>query len=211
MENTMYFDGKHTLSWYGLSLTRCTITPPRRKQRWLDIPGMDGSVELMAPAGLVSYENRTLRAEFRKTSGAAGDILDRLISDIEGRQISIVLPCGDRYMVGVAHVVAASVPGTDVVITANCQPWRYSCAQVRRKFAASPEPVELNLRNAGAAPVLPTLTAGEGGAVATVDGTEVQIAAGTSVLPELLIPGRGNLTFLLSGADVTISYREAIL
>ena len=211
MENSMSFNNKDALFWYGLALVRCTVTAARRKQNWLNIPGGDGSVEMMAPAGLVAYENRTLRAEFRKTSGTVGDILSRLTDDIVGRQIPIILPCGDRFMVGVAHVAAATAPGTDVVITANCKPWRYSCAQIRRKIAASAAPVDVTLRNNGAVAALPTLTAGAGGAVATVDGVAVSIPAGTAVQPDLLIPAKGKLDFQLSGAEVTIQYREAIL
>lgn len=215
MQYQIMFNGRDALNYYGLALGRCTLSAPVRKQKWVNIPGRDGSVELMAETGLITYENRTLRAEFR-SSRPAGERLDLLLHDLEGRWVDIRLP-GDypRYMRGVCHVAAVNCPGYDVVITANCLPWRYDCMVTTVPYPGTAETVSQQWYNHGDMPVVPTLTIPAGSVLVGFgegdDANIVQLYAGTHILPELVIPPRGSITVYLIGDAFETTYREAIL
>lgn len=122
----MSFGGQSARIYYGLDLLRCTLSAPIRKRDWVDIPCVDGRVDLLRNLGEPRYESRTLRAEFKALRDVQ-ETVDLLISDLEGTSQNIVLPLDpDHYMVGDVHISSAGYfSGADVVITATCDPWRY--------------------------------------------------------------------------------------
>lgn len=125
------FGGKCARIYYDLDLLYCTLSTPVRKRDLIDIPLADGRVDLLRNLGEPRYESRTLRAEFR----ALGDVrstLDRLFAELEGTSQEIVLPLDpDHYVIGDVHISSAGYfPGADIVITATCDPWRYSTNRV---------------------------------------------------------------------------------
>lgn len=122
----MSFDGKSAFSYYGLDLQYCVISAPVRKRSLLDIPCTDGRTDLLKNLGGPWYESRDLRAEF-KARGDVRETVDKLISELEGQNVQIVLPLDtDHYMTGDIHISSAGYfPGADVVILATVGPWRY--------------------------------------------------------------------------------------
>ncbi|MBR2047136.1 MAG: hypothetical protein IJ960_00920 [Oscillospiraceae bacterium] len=212
MDNQIWFGNRNSLTAYGLELIRCTLTPAVRKQRWVDVPGGDGSVELMAPAGLIAYENRTLRAELRCVTGRLGNVLDRLTHDLEGNTVKIILPGSPmRYVEGVCHVNSAHRGGKSVTVSAVCGPWRYSCHLSTARQPASPEGITFRWANGGSKPVIPELTVGEGGTDLTWNDEIIHLDEGRHLDPRLVIPAHSFITGYTMGGTVTAQWREAIL
>lgn len=210
-ERTICFDGKCALMYYGLRLRRCVVTPAKRKQKWLDVPAMDGKVDLMETAGMICYDNRTLRAEFTACDNG-GQSARRMIHELEGRRVRIGLPDRmGRYMVGVIHVSGAYLPGADVVVSATCLPWMYAPCECVCPILGSDAPREYRWRNNGGKNVVPLLIVGEGGVQITIGDNVLDLPAGEQYVPELEIPAGGIIRFTVSGANAEGRYREAYL
>lgn len=202
---------KNAMHDYGLILQRCTLSVARKKQKLLNIPAMDGNLDLLAGFGDARYEARTLRMEF-STSGEPILTVGTLANDFEGKTVPIVLPGDpDRYMIGTVHVAAASRIGSGVVITASCQPWRYSARKTVHNIPAASAPGSYRWKNGGTMTVVPQLTVEGDEATVEIGGKTLLLPNGTTVVPALAIPGRGIITATVSGGPLRVEYREAIL
>lgn len=202
---------KNALHDYGLILQRCTLSVAKKKQKLLNIPAMDGSLDLLAGFGDARYESRNLRMEF-SASGDPIPTVDALVNDFEGKTVPIVLPGDpDRYVIGTVHVAAASCIGSGVVVTASCQPWRYSARKTAHIIPATSEPVSYRWKNGGTMTVVPQLTVDGDEATIEIGGKTQLLPNGTTVVPALAIPGRGIITVTITGGPLRAEYREAVL
>lgn len=204
----MNFDGRSALSCYGIDLLEAAITPPVRKRYRVDIPGGDGSVDLYEGLGQPVYENRTVTAVFQPIS-ELHQTVDKLINDLEGRTVSIVLPRDtEHYMTGDIHIASASC--NKITITADCLPWRYSAEEVVYQIPESETAVQYTWNNAGSRDAVPTVTVSE--ELLIESGTaSIALSAGTYQMTTLTIPGNGSISVSISGGPAEVRYREAIL
>lgn len=208
----MGFDGKSSLSYYGLDLQYCYITTPKRKRSLVDVLAADGMIDAMKGFE-PTYENRTVTAEFKVIAGSMEDARNRLINELEGRTVKIILPDNPNYyMLGDIHISGAGCrPGSQVMITADCIPWRYSRIETVYHAAASAANVNHTLRNAGTRLAVPEITVDDDDVIITVNNEEKTLVAGVHLLPDLAIPGDGILVVTARGGSFTARYREAIL
>ncbi len=208
----MWLDNKSTLSYYSLDLQSCMITTPRLKTYPYDIPGADGQLDLLKNMGPPRYEMRTVTAQFKICGGNVRQVIDRLINELEGRTVEIVLPNDSaHYMTGDVHISCAGYrPEDGVSITANCLPWRLSRQEVVISIPASEIDVSHTWFNKGRRDVVPELDVQEE-AKMTMDGIIYTLAPGTHLLSILSIPGGSSTTVTMRGGALTVRYREAIL
>lgn len=208
----MTINGRSCLGWYGLSLESCYLSAPRRKRLLLDIPGADGQLDLLEGWGDPAWETRTITARFA-AGNDAGLTLCRLMNELEGKTVPIVLPgFPAHYMTGTVHISAGSVfRGSEVLITAECDPWLYARTEQNISVPASDEAVTRIIRNRGGKRVIPELTVTGSDAVITLAGEELTLAPGTHIDARFAIAGGGSLTLTIRGGAVTIRYREAVL
>lgn len=208
----MYFNGRSALLYYGLLLEQCFLTSAKKKQQLIDIPGADGEHDLLENWGEPTYEGRTLTAYFSICDAVVWN-RQRLVNDLEGRTVPIILPGHpDRYMTGTVHVAAAGAhPGEKICITAQCDPWLYSRRESRYIVPASGTAVPLTLRNNGRKLVVPELEVADSAATITVAGEAITFAPGTHQDGRLAISGGGALSIAVQGGAVTVRYREAVL
>ena len=208
----MYFDCLSALRFWGLSLRRCVITPPRKKQSLINILLADGALDLLS--GLEpTYESRTVTAEFDHVGQNLAVTLARLEDELEGRQIQIVLP-GDEafYMVGVVHISSAGVAsGSPIVINAVCNPWRYRREITQQNIPATTVQTEVELHNSGRKPAVPELIVQSDVIISGNGVDEKQYVAGTYLLPEYQIPGHSSIWINVKGGPIEIRYQEAML
>lgn len=207
----MSFNGFSALRYWGLSLKKCTITPPKRKQCLADILCASGSTDLLRGLCEPTYESRTVTAEFEPV-GDVRACIDRLLQELEGQQVPITLPndCY-HYMIGDIHISSAGAyHGDSITITAVCFPWRYLRQKTVHNIPASTRSVAYVLRNSGKRAAVPEVTV-TSSATITCNGVSKAYVSGTYQLPELQIPGKGSLIIAVIGGPVTIQYQEAIL
>lgn len=208
----MFFDGKSTLSHYGLQMKHCYITTPIRKRHLVDILAADGNVDIMDGIGEPVFENRTVTASFRMLLPAQ-DSRERIISDLEGRTVQIVLPDDLRYyMTGRVHIAGVGQHiGDELTITADCLPWRIALTETVHEIAASEEEKQYRWRNGGRRLAIPTITVGDTAAIITINGVTKVLPSGTHILSEFGIPGYGTAKVSAHGGAFTARYKEAIL
>lgn len=211
----IFFNGKSTVSYYHLKLLYCVITPPKRKQYLIDIPGGDGEIDLCDGMFPARYEPRTVTAVFTPSADYGLQAVNKLLNDLEGRNVRIVLP-GDsqHYMTGTVHITAYG-PGlgarvAEITVTAVCMPWRYATDEVVHQIPASSAEVSYTWRNEGTREAVPTVTV-TGETLIVVDASSIALSAGVYQLTTLTIPGNGTITVSISGGPVEVRYREAVL
>lgn len=208
----MFFDGKSSLTHFGLDLRECCVSPPVRKRFSIDVPGADGTIDLMRGMGSPLYENRTVTASFVAADANVRAAVDRLLAELEGQTVPIVLPDdADHYMTGEAHISGAGCqPGAKVTITVTCGPWRYAAEEVVHQIPASDDEVKYTWANTGTREAVPEVTVEDELRIVLGD-TSMALSAGTYLLTVLTIPGRGSITVTVSGGAATVRYREAVL
>ena len=207
----MSFNNLSALRYWGLSLRRCTITTPRRKQSLVDILCTSGSTDLLRGLCEPVYESRTVTAEF----DPVGDVracVDRLLQELEGQHVPIVLPNDYyHYMIGDVHINSAGAfRGDPITITAVCYPWRFLHQQTVINLPASTSATACELRNSGTRAAVPEVVISSDATI-TCNGTSKTYVAGTYLLPDLQIPGKSSIVIAITGGPVTIQYQEAML
>lgn len=208
----MYFGGKSAMQDYSLSLTSCKISTPIRKQYPINVPGADGEIDAAEGMYPARYEMRTVTASFAPLGRDHRPIVNKIINDLEGRTVEIVLPDdAEHYLTGTIHVLSAGgAPTPEITITARCLPWRYASQETVYQIPASNTEVPHILTNNGTREVVPTVVL-SGDTTITLDGTTTTISPGSYMLTDLTIPGKGSITIGIKGGAAEIRYREAIL
>lgn len=208
----MAFNGRFALPYYGLLLESCYLTTAKKKEQLLDIPGFDGQVDLLKNWGEPTYAARTLTAYFTASSDVNGAIR-RLVNDLEGRTVPIILPGYLlHYMSGTVHIAAAGAErNSQILITAVCDPWLYRMRQTEISVPASDVDVAHMWRNCGKKLVVPEITVEGADVTLTVNGETLTLAMGTHLRSELAISGGANLSLAAKGGAFTATYREAVL
>ena len=206
------FDGRSSLKHYGLILKSYTLTSPVRKRYLYSVPGGDGDVDLMKGLGPARYENRTLRAEFTISASNPKQTVDKLLNELEGATVPIILPDDPSvYLEGDIHISAASVrQGGALVILATCLPWRYRCQDTVIDVHACEADTVHTWYNEGKRDAVPELTVLDT-AYITVGGSTLQFDPGTHITTALAIPGRSAISVTIRGGALTARYKEAIL
>lgn len=208
----MSFNGKSVLSYYGLDLVCCYFSTASRKRHLVSIMGSDGEMDCMQGLGEPTYESRTMAAEF-VIVGPPDDVIARLNDEVEGMTIQIILPDDPcSYVIGNAHIVKADVKaGGSVSVTATCKPWRLRTVPVIHSVPASAASVQYTWYNSGKRIAVPEITVEGSSVTIASDGAKIVLPAGTYLVPEMSIPGKGSRTVTIAGGAMTVKYQEASL
>lgn len=208
----MWFDNKSSLGYYGLDLQSCTITPPVRKRHLYSVSGSDGEIDLLKGMGPPRYEPRTVRATFKFCGADPRQDIDRLVNDLEGQTVPIVLPNDmAHYMIGDIHISSGSIcAGGQVVIIATCMPWRFLQQETVIEIAASEENVVHTWYNAGKRDAVPKFTVNSAIDV-TLGDIVTNYQPGTYLMTDLTIPSHDSVSVAIRGGSLTVCYKEAVL
>lgn len=208
----IWFDDISSLRDYDLEMEYCYITTPKRKRHLIDIPAADGDIDVMEGIGEPTYENRTVTALF-KMLGNIKATRFRIINDLEGKTVQIVLPGDPNYcMVGRVHIAGVGIsPGDELLIIIDCNPWRYARSMVSISSAASASETQHTWKNSGRRLAVPEITVESGDVTFIADGKTTSLSRGTHLVTALAIPGFSSRRVTARGGAFTVQYREAIL
>lgn len=207
------FGDKHSYHHWGLMLkSRPVISPPTPKTKYVDVPGMNGSLDMtQALTGYVQYENRKITFEFvlmadrDAWSAIYSDVLDYL----HGRKLDIIMDEDPMfYYTGRVTVnkwsVSHRIP--TITMTAEVEPFktaRYSDPQYKNLTVEESRTVMLHgMRK----PTVPAFTVS---ADMQLDfgGKTYVLPAGTSTLPDIVIREGANTLVFTGSGTVSIDYK----
>lgn len=127
------FDGVHSYAEWGLRLQQITIGTPEAKTVYIDIPGMDGCLDLTeAQNGGVRYGMRTLEFVFDArhcTYMQWTGLVSRIARDLQGKKKKIILDIdSDYYYYGRCHIDTSksNAASAEIVISCDCDPYKLS-------------------------------------------------------------------------------------
>lgn len=135
MKNGVTFNDKHSITDWGFVTTKIEIGEPEPKTHYIDIPGMNGSLDLTEAIGEVVYNNRIINIEFVKEESdtlehSIGYLTEqRIRSYLHGQEMDIYFD-SDKTFYWHGRVSVKSVDMTQkgiIVITveANVEPYKY--------------------------------------------------------------------------------------
>lgn len=206
------FDNMHSYHDMGLLLSAYPqITPPTPKTKMVEVPGMDGALDLSKVlTGCMQYNRRAMQMEFAILAPRAmwpeihSDIMDAL----HGREMSIILDDDPEY----CYTGTLSVAGFDpqevvsaVKVTADIEPYKTRLEATCKSYTVSGS---LTATITGRKkPVVPVITASSAMQL-TFGGKVYNLAAGENTLDDVIIR-EGVNTFVFTGdGSVSLAYRE---
>lgn len=127
------FGTKHTYKNYSLMLARPPVTsPPKPKENWVDIPGMDGALDLSkVQTGKMQYEMRTISMRFAYIGprGSWTNVYSQILNDIHGKDLHITLDNDPNYYYeGITKVEKYEPEKAHFGLTVSCtvQPFKFA-------------------------------------------------------------------------------------
>lgn len=207
---------KNTYTDWGLLLAPYSLEAPDVQTNYVTIIGRDGNLDLTESLGQLNYKNRNISLTFTHT-GSVNDIAtsySTVSNFLHGQRVKITLPNDtDYYFIGrctIGNLDRAKRTG-NIVIKANCEPWRYKSSLTVVEDTIGDLPYEIIIPNLRM-PTTPTITT-TAVVVMGFEGTDYSWDSGTHTNAAIVLK-EGNNTFTfktVSSGDVTFSYLEGTL
>lgn len=201
-------------SYYDLKLwlkSYPQITPPSPKTKFVDVPGMDGQLNLSKSlTGYMHYDRRTITMEFSilaprdEWPEIHSDIMDRL----HGADLDVILDDDPDF----CYTGTAAVKKTDpqkvtsgVTILVDVEPYKTRIEATRRAVTVSGSKTETI--QGSKKPVIPMITAGAAMQMA-FGGATYALAEGENIFPDVIIREGSNVFTFEGDGTVSLEYRE---
>lgn len=217
MERFFVLDKFNTWYDWKLVLTTKGVTPPEPKTNYVDISGMNGSLDLSESlTGEVSYKDRTITATFWTDDRSRTDrerLLRNIVAALHGKKIKIIEPDDpNHYFYGRVKIksVINTLPYAEFSIEATCEPWRYALEETSRSIELNSTLANLVIRNDGVKTLCPTITVTD---LVTIvhNGSTTSLSAGVYKISDLKLHQGANVIGVSGKGSVTFTYREAEL
>ena len=212
------FDKLNT--WYDLRLilTAKTIPDAEPKTNYVDLDGMDGSLDLSEVlTGEITYNDRTISATFWTDYGTFKDreaLLRKISASLHGKKVKIIEPDDpDHYFIGRVKIKSKKNKAAyaEFTIEAICEPWRYAINECFREIdTQSNEKTNVVINNHGVKTLCPTITV-NGSVKIHYENLTVSLVTGTYKISDLKLRQGFNVVGVSGYGSVTLSYREADL
>lgn len=198
----------------GLVRVGATVGSPEVRTDTIEIPGMDGALDLTEYFGEPLYDNRELEFDFQAVETATKthhDIFRDVKNALHGKLVEITLSEDpDYYYVGRVSVDEwkTNERTGDIKITADCEPYAYKAEITEESFSVSGT-LTKGFQNARRT-VTPAFELSAAMQIAQGDST-FSASAGTWSDARLRFrEGQNQLTFTGTGT-VKVSYQEGVL
>lgn len=214
MERYFIFNDKNTFLDWKLILTSKDITPPEPKTHYVELDGMNGSLDLSdALTGEITYKDRKISATFWTDYGSRKDrerIIREMTAFLHGKKVKIIEPDdSDHYFSGRAVVksVTNSLAYAEISIEFTCDPWRYSHEETVREILGNSQAV---INNNGVKTLSPIFTV-NGSVEIAYNDERFALSDGRYQIPDIKLHQGVNVIGVTGDGAVEISYREADL
>ena len=205
------FGAYHSYDDWGLKLTGVEIGMPEAKTDYVDVPGMNGYLDLTeAQNGRVRYGMRSLVFTFNARHCDYGewlDLISTISAAIEGQQIKIILDFDSGYYyTGRCHIDTEKTNQVlaQVTIEANCDPYKMYVDATGGSYTISSS-TTVGITGYPYNDTLTVVSSAE--MTMTFDGTEYEIDSGTNLLYGVdLEEGTNYLYFTGTGTVIVTNY-----
>ena len=206
------FGNKSTKTDYGFIVAPYFIPMPVVQTSFVEIPGRDGTLDLTEGFGLVRYLDRAITLTLYAVAPYE-QAVSSFVNDIHGRRLQLVF---DRdttfYYLGRVSVDALDKHDGYCAITVNvtAEPYKYKRTVTTVTRTGNGTASLANLRM----PVVPEVTASAEATLVYQCGgvpTTTVIAAGTHLVPTLLLEAGTKTVQVTTTGEVVFSYREGAL
>lgn len=211
----MIFGQYNTETDFDLILTSQKINTPALKTYNVDLPAGDGSIDLSEFFGGIKLHNRILEFEFAYKSADIPATVQAITNALHGSKLSIVTDDDtDWYYVGRITVTdGARISKTvgKVIITCDCEPFKYNLTQTVVSGVIASGSLTLNCVNSRKS-VIPTITT-SGVTNITFGSYTASLPAGTHTITSIIFD-QGVNTLTITGADgiaVNVKYQEGAI
>lgn len=131
--NGVWFDDLHVGYTTDFLMNYARVSTPIAKIKEIEVPGMNGVLDITESLGDVKYSNRQISFKFTTREYAK---IEYLINQLHGRKRKIILDRDDVYYYRGRCSVADPLPTKNlftVEVTANCDPYKYKTRLTRHK------------------------------------------------------------------------------
>ena len=218
MERFFILDKFNT--WYDwcLILTAKDVTPPEPKTNYVNIDGMNGTLDLSESlTGEITYNDRTVTATFWTSEGSYKDrekLLRDIVSCLHGKKIKIIEPDDpEHYFYGRVKIVSKIniLAYAEFSIECTCEPWRYSIEDTFRTFDVNSTLVNnLVINNQGIKTLTPDIEV-VGAIDITYGDSKISLIDGVYKISDIRLKQGVNVIGVSGNGSVTFKYKEADL
>lgn len=218
MERFFIFDKFNT--WYNwrLIVTAKDVTPPEPKTNYINIDGMNGTLDLSeALTGDIAFNDRTVSASFWTSNGSYKDrekLLRDIVSSLHGKKIKIIEPDDpEHYFYGRVKIKSRKniLPYAEFSIVCECDPWRYAVNDSVRRIDVNSELLtQVVINNNGVKSLCPEITV-TGSVDIIYNGVKTSLTAGSYKISDIRLRQGVNIIGVSGTGSVTFTYREADL
>ena len=218
MERYFILDNFNTWYDWRLVLTSKDVTPPEPKTNYVEIDGMNGTLDLSESlTGEITYKDRIVTASFWTNEGTFKErstLLNKIVRTLHGKKIKIIEPDDpDHYFNGRVAVKSMNniLPYAEFTIEATCEPWRYAVEDSVRTIEVDSQTVtNAVIHNNGVKTLSPIITV-TGSVELTYNGVKIPLIYGTYKIPEIRLHQGTNVIGVSGNGSVTFTYKEADL
>jgi len=206
------FGSKSTKTDYGFIVAPYFIPMPTVQTSFVEIPGRDGMLDLTEGFGLVRYSNRAIALTLYAVAPYEQMVSD-FVNDVHGKRMELVFDRDDSFY----YIGRVSVDGLEkhdgycaITVNVNAEPYKYKRTTTTATRTGNGTVTLTNLRM----PVVPEVTASAEATLVYQCGgvpTTTVIAAGTHLVPTLLLEAGTKSVDVTTTGEVVFSYREGAL
>lgn len=217
MERFFILDKFNTWYDWRLILTSKSITPPEPKTNYVEIDGMNGSLDLSESlTGEITFTDRVITATFWTDNGTRKE-REKLLKDIRialhGRKIKIIEPDDpEHYFLGRLKITSENniIPFAEFSIECICEPWRYAINDTVREVEATENVTSVVINNNGAKTLYPVISV-KGNVMITFNNVNTTLSDGDYKISDIKLRHGFNIIEVSGAGSVTFIYKEADL
>lgn len=129
----VWFDDMHLGGTPDLIMNYARVGTPAAKAKEIEVPGMDGVLDITESLGEVKYQSRQISFKFTTTSSRR---IGELVNTLHGQRKKIILDRDEAfYYLGRLEAADPVVNGNlaSIEIAARCEPYKYKAHITRHK------------------------------------------------------------------------------
>ena len=206
------FGSKSTKTDYGFIVAPYIIPMPTVQTSFVEIPGRDGMLDLTEGFGLVRYSDRAVALTLYAVAPYE-QAVSAFVNDVHGKRMELVFD-RDASFYYIGRISVDSLEKHDgyctITVNVNAEPYKYKRTVTAVTRTGNGTVTLANLRM----PVVPEVTASAEATLVYQSGgvpTTTVIAAGTHLVPTLLLEAGTKSVEVTTTGEVVFSYREGAL